>query len=125
MVKKPAFLAKASWVKRVADLPRREKVVYLHRLPDRLAKIKEFLDYIRVFSSVEACSIFVGRINPALVIVDPKLMRYIDHPRKIPEDRVKRRHERILALLADNVAYYAYWVARSGKNPRLLSRLLK
>ncbi len=125
IVKRPSFLNMASWVKHVADMSSREKLVYLHRFPARLSKIMDYLEYVRVFSSVEACNRFVGSLNPAIVIVDPRLDPYISYPRKILEDRVRRRHERILMLLADNVAYYAYWVTEARRRPEELARVMK
>jgi len=47
------------------------------------------------------------------------------NPRKIPEDRVSRRHEKVLALLADNVAYYAYWATEIRRRPQLIEQILK
>jgi len=125
VIKRPSFLSIASWVKHVADLPKREKLAYLRRLPDRLSRIMSYLEYVRWFSSVESCSAFIDSITPAIVILDPRLDPYIRYPRKILEDRVSRRHEEILSLLADNVAYYAYWVLEVRKRPRELGKVLK
>lgn len=84
IIKSSIFLNKASWIKHIADLLEHEKTVYLHRFPDRLAKIKEFLEHIRWFNYTRSCNDFVNRLNPAIVIVDPKLDPYISYPRKIP-----------------------------------------
>ncbi len=66
---------------------------------------------MRWFNNPSSCSDFVNRLDPAIVIVDPKLDPYIDYPRKILENKVTGRHEKILMLLADSVAYYAYWIS--------------
>ena len=125
VIKTANFLNKTSWIKHIADLPKREKTVYLHRLPDRLAKVTKYLSRIRLFRNTKTCSEFVKILNPAVVIVDPKLNPHIDYPRKVLEDRVKRRHEKILALLADNIAYYSYWVIEVRRKPGELNRILK
>ena len=125
-VKCGSFLNLASWVKHVADLSRREKTVYLHRFPSRLHRLHGHLDYVRVFSSLRECNNFINTVKPAILIVDPKLSPYITYPRKISEDKVKRRHERILVLLADNIAYYTYWTLKvRKKDTRELKRILK
>jgi hypothetical protein len=124
-VKSSSFLNKASWVKHVADLSKHERATYLHKLPSRLAKIVNFLEYIMHFNNTEDCNSFVDNLQPAIVIVDPKLNPHINYPRKITEDRVKRRHEKLLALLADNIAYYAYWVTEIKKRPQELGKVVK
>lgn len=112
-------------MKHVADLPRLERALYLRKFPERFSKLKEFLEYVRWFNNLDSYSNLVERLRPAVLIVDPKLYTYINYPRKIPEDRVSRRHERVLALLADNVAYYAYWATEVRKKPQLIERILK
>jgi len=108
IIKKHSFLNKASWVEHVANLPRYEKVIYLRKFPDRLSKVGEFIEYIRWFNNPNGCSDFVNRLNPAILIIDPNLDPYINYPHKIPENKVVRRHEKILALLADSIAHYIY-----------------
>ena len=125
IIKKHSFLNKASWVKHIADLPKREKIVYLRRFPDRLAKIRVFLEHIKWFNNPSSCNDFVNKLSPAILITDPKLDPYIDYPRKIHESKVTRRHEKILALLADNVAYYTYWATIIRRKPQLLEQILK
>jgi len=125
VVKSRGFLIRASWVKHIADLPRWEKALYLRKLPERFSKLREFLEYVRLLNDLDSCSDFVKRLRPAVLIVDPKLYTYIDYPRKIPENRISRRHERVLALLADNVAYYAYWATEIRKKPQLVEQILK
>ena len=63
----------------------------------------------------------MNELSPAIVVIDPRLDPYIDYPRKIPENRVTRRHERVLALLA----YFAYWATEIKKRPELLQQVLK
>lgn len=125
VIKRPDFLNKASWVRHVADLPRHEKTVYLHRFPSRLNKIINYLNYVRSFNNVRECSKFIQLTKPAIVIADPKLSPRIRHPHKIPENKVSRRYEKILTLLADNVAYYAYWVTEVEGNPKKLRNITK
>ena len=74
---------------------------------------------------MEACNSFIDRVSPVIVIVDPKLNPHIGYPRKIPEDMVKRRYEKVLALLADNIAYYAYWAAEKLRRHEKIRALLK
>ncbi len=123
IIKRSSFLNRASWVRHVADFPKHEKLTYLRRFPERLGKVMSCLEYVRWFSSVEKCSRFTN--SPAIVIVDPRLDPYIRYPRKIHENRVSRRHEKILSLLAVNIAYYAYWVLEIRKRPGELERLLE
>ncbi|RLG82144.1 MAG: hypothetical protein DRO09_00940 [Thermoprotei archaeon] len=125
VIKRSSFLNRASWVKHVADLPRREKLVYLRRFPSRLARVLEYLVHVKWFNSVEACNTFIKTLNPAIVVVDPKLHLHIDYPRRILEDEVKKRYEKILALLADNIAYYSYWALEVREKLEELRRILK
>ena len=113
------------WLKHVADLDRIEKQIYLHRFPERLLKISSMLSYIRFFSSIEQCNNFIMRVNPITVLVDNKLNPHIVYPRKIIEDRVKEAHRKKLMLLADNIAYYAYWACRKLRKPGKLKIILK
>jgi len=117
VVKRCSFLSRASWVKYVADLPRWEKALYLRKFPERFSKLMEFLEYVKWFNDLDNCSNLIDRLRPAVLIVDPKLYTYINYPRKIPEHRVSRRYEKVLALLADNVAYYVYWATEVRKKP--------
>jgi len=63
-------------------------------------------------------------VNP-LVIVDGKLYKYIDFRPKIRESRVRERYRRVLILLADNIAYYAYLVLEVKKRSEELRRIVK
>jgi len=125
VVKRRSFLSRASWVKHAADLPRWEKALYLRKFPERFSKLREFLEYVRWFNDLNSCNNLLERLSPAILIVDPKLHPYINYPRKIPEDRVSRRYEKVLALLADNIAYYAYWATEIRKKPQLVEQILK
>ena len=107
-------------MKHVADLPRREKTVYLHRLPERLSKVLDMLAYVRVFNSVDRCSSFIETLNPLLVLVDDRLYSRIQHPRRVRESRVRETHRRRLVMLADNIAYYACWATEEPGRPASL-----
>jgi len=125
VIKSNDFLNRSSWVKHIADLPKREKVAYLHRFPSRLARVRDYLERILVVSSIESANSAVTDLAPTTVLVDDTLYSHIQHPRKVRESRVKERHRRVLISLADNVAYYAYWVLEVRKRPRELERILK
>jgi len=125
LVKQSSFLDSVSWAKHIADLAKREKIVYLHRLPHRLAKIHGYLTYIRHFSSPNSCNSFIESIKPVVILVDDKLYDRLTYRPKIKESRVKERHRRVLTILADNVAYYTYWTTEVRKKPWLLQQILK
>jgi len=124
VIKSSEFLNLASWVKHVADLPRREKIAYLHRFPKRLAKIRSYLEHVLVVRGIEEANRRLVELKPDVVLVDNALYSYVHHPRKVMESRVKERHRRVLMLLTDNVAYYAYWVLNVLRDPRKLREVL-
>ncbi len=72
VVKRPDFLCRASWVRHVVDLPKREKLSCLHRFPSRLSKILNYLERIKWFNDVRKCRAFVSTLNPAIVVANPK-----------------------------------------------------
>ncbi len=72
VVKRPDFLCRASWVRHVVDLPKCEKLSYLHRFPSRLSKILNYLERVKWFNDVRKCRAFVSTLNLATVVADPK-----------------------------------------------------
>ncbi len=114
-IKSSDFLNRASWVKHIADLPRREKTVYLHRLPTRLSRIMDYLESTRYFLSIDNCNKYIELLRPVVVLVDDKLYNAITYPRKVKESRIRERHRKVLIMLADNVAYYTYWILEVRK----------
>jgi len=120
LVKQSSFLDSVSWAKHIADLAKREKIVYLHRLPHRLAKIHGYLTYIRHFSSPNSCNSSIESIKPVVILVDDKL-----YDRLTYRPKIKERHRRVLTILADNVAYYAYRTAEVRKKSWLPQQVLK
>jgi len=99
--------------------------VYLHRLPYRLTKIRNYLMYVRHFSSLDNCNDFILSIKPIVALVDDKLYSLITYKPKVKESKVKERHRKILTILADNVAYYAYWAIEVRRKQQLLQWILK
>jgi len=125
LIKQSSFLDSVSWAKHIADLAKQEKIVYLHRLPNRFAKIHNYLMHIRHFSSLNSCNNFIQSIKPIVIIVDDKLYNLLTYRPKIRESNAKERHRKILTIFADNVAYYAYWAIEIRKKPQLLQQILK
>lgn len=76
--------------------------------------------YIRHFSSPLSCNNFIWSIKPIVALVDDKLYDLITYKPKVKESKVKERHRKVLTILADNVAYYAYWATEIRKKPQLL-----
>jgi len=124
-VKRSSFLDAASWAKRIADLDRRERIAYLHRLPYRFARVLGYLMYVRLFSSLESCNSFIRSVRPIVVLVDDSLYDLLDFRPKVRESNIAERHRRVLTVLADNVAYYAYWATEVRKRPQLIQQILK
>jgi len=124
-VKRSSFLDAASWTKRIADLDRRERVAYLHRLPHRFARVLGYLTYVRHFSSLDDCNSFIESMRPVVVLVDDGLRDLLDFGPKVRESDVAERHRKVLTILADNVAYYAYWAAEVRRRPQLIQQILK
>ncbi len=125
LIKQSNFLDSTSWARHIADLAKQEKTVYLHRLPHRLAKVSSYFMYIRHFSSPLSCNNFIQSIKPIVALVDDKLYNLLTYKPKVKESRVKERHRKVLTILADNVAYYAYWATEIRKKPQLLQQILK
>lgn len=125
LIKQSSFLSETSWTRHIVDLAKREKIVYLRRLPHRFAKISGYLLYIRHFSNIYSCNSFIRSIKPVVVLVDDKLHDLLAYKPKVKESRVKERHRKVLIILADNVAYYAYWVIGVRRKPQLLQQILK
>jgi len=120
LIKQSSFLDSVSWAKHIADLAKQEKIVYLHRLPHRLAKIHNYLMHIKHFPNLNSCNNFIQSIKPIVIIVDDKLYNLLTYKPKAKESKVKERHRKILTILADNVAYYAYWAIEIMKKLQLL-----
>jgi len=124
-IKRSSFLDAASWAKRVADLDRRERIAYLHRLPYRFARVRSYLIYVRHFSSIDDCNSFIQSVKPVVVLVDDGLYSSLTYRPKVKESRVTERHRKVLTILADNVAYYAYWATEVRRRPQLIEQILK
>jgi len=124
-MKRSSFLDAASWAKRIADLDRRERIAYLHRFPHRFAKVLSYLTYVRHFSSLESCNSFIQSVRPVVVLVDDSLYDLLDFRPKVRESNIAERHRKVLTILADNIAYYAYWATEVRKKPQLIQLILK
>ena len=81
--------------------------------------------YIRHFSGLDSCNNFIQNIKPTVVLVDDRLYTPLTYEPKVKESKVKERHRKILTILADNVAYYAYWAIEVRRKSRLLQQILK
>ena len=118
-VKSKEFLDATSWARHATDLGRHERTRYLHLFPTRFRRAKPYLSIVRVLGNTASCNNLVNSLRPIAVLIDDRLHPYIDYPRKVREGRVREKHRKRLMLLADNVAYYAYWctavLGRSGK----------
>ncbi len=87
-------------------VPSWRKSRYLRFFEKRFARLKPFLDIVRVVTSTsEAERILLG-VRPGLAIVDNKLMNVISYEPKIPESAPKPRHLENLVTIADNLANY-------------------
>ena len=110
MLKKPSFLYHAGWAKHYREIPSRRKKGYLRRFPDRFLKIRDYLEIVRVSTSIERCLDLLRSINPVLVLVDDKLVDLVKEALPsatvVAESRVQHRHHRLLITLADNLANY-------------------
>jgi len=124
-VKRSSFLGAASWARRVADLDKQERIAFLHRFPHRFAKVLGYLMYVRLFSSLDDCNSFIQSVRPVVVLVDDSLYDLLDFRPKVRESNIAERHRKVLTVLADNVAYYAYWATEVRKRPQLIEQILK
>jgi len=125
LIKQSSLLDSTSWAKHIADLARQEKIAYLHRLPRRFVKISSYLMHVKHFSSLDSCNNFIQSIKPVVALVDDELYSLLTYKPKVKESKVKERHRKILTILADNVAYYAYWATEVRRKPQLLQWILK
>ena len=126
VLKSRSFLYHVAWVKHFREVPSPRKSSYMKRFPRRFLRVRRYLDIVRIVRSVEALLSAISMHRPRLILVDNKLLQYVqtDVATVIPENRVVYRHHRALIMLADNIANYFRVLLKSDPR-RFLEELRK
>lgn len=129
----PQFNQKASWLKHISELPKRERMSYLRKFPERYQNLKPLLHKVELtpFFSDIAPTIENSIPSVGLVIVDDavlnkQLKAYANQKNVLRESIAKNRKKfRLLVLLADNLAYYGREVFENTKTLTAFKRELR
>ncbi len=118
ILKRENFLNSVSWLEHFREIHPRRKRSYLAKLPKRFLKVSKYLLYVKVFTDINELLRFVKRINPAVVLVDDKLLHLFREVNAlmVPEKNIRYKHHRKLMLLADSLANYFRRILK--ENPR-------
>lgn len=108
ILKRGSFLDHTSWVAHFREVHPRRKSSYLAKLPNRFAKVSEYLLHVRIFRSEAELLNFIKTLKPAVILVDDKLLHITRRMGAlvISEKNIRYKHHERLMLLADNLANY-------------------
>ena len=106
MIKTSRFIKSLSRLRHVREVGSDRKSRYISLIPKRVQSVKEFLEIARICRDLACVENILKKLSPLVVLVDDKLYRYIEHPRKVKESSIKETHRKKLMLLADNLANY-------------------
>ena len=84
------------------------KVSYLRKFVKHYSGISQFLTHVKILKETSHLPNFVKQVKPSLLLVDSKLVKYVEDLGIyiVPENSIRYRHHERLMLLADNLANY-------------------
>ena len=127
------FNQKASWLKHISELPKRERTPYLRKFPQRYQNLKPYLQRVEItpfFSDIapiiEELSNAAGVLIIDDTVLNKQLREYAERKNVLKESTAKKRKKfRGLVLLADNLAYYGREIFEETKNMRTFKQELR
>ncbi|RLB79811.1 MAG: hypothetical protein DRH17_13110 [Deltaproteobacteria bacterium] len=125
ILKRREFLDYTSWLVHFRELHPRKKRSYLAKFPKRFSKISNHLLYVRIFRYENELQNFVNQLEPAVLLVDDKLLNLFQETNTpiVPEKNIRYKHHERLMLLADNLANYFRIILK--EKPRNYGRELR
>ncbi len=110
ILKSQRFTTIASSLKHYRKVPSARKKTYLKTFIRKYAKPYNYLEVIRILpynlGAMSNVNRLLSEVKPALIIIDDKLYNKVNHPIKLKESRVRRKHFKNLVTVADNLANY-------------------
>ncbi|RLG87241.1 MAG: hypothetical protein DRO39_01010 [Thermoprotei archaeon] len=124
-MKTKGFLYATSWIEHFRRVSPRRRRGYLRKFSRYFTRISQYLEHTRIFRETNALARFIELHNPAVVLIDNKLVNNVQHINAliIPESLIRLRHHARLMLVADNLANYFRIVLRD--RPKIFREELK